>query len=248
MDNDTYRMTIIVPVYNEQDNLDRLENTFNDFFSIAIVNCKILLVDDGSTDDSFKKIENICERNPSFEYIKFKKNLGLSTAIKAGIDHCSTELLGYIDADLQTYPEDFNLLLKHIDSHDAVVGFRSERKDNLNKKLQSRFGNALRRALINDGIYDTGCPLKVIRTNVAQDIPFFNGMHRFIPALIQLQHGKVKQIPVRHRERIAGKSKFSIRNRSFGLLLDAFAYRWMRKRYINYEVEKHQFAGQHEAH
>ena len=234
-------MTIIVPVFNEVDNLDRLENVFNTFFSSAVEKCKVLFVDDGSTDGSFEKIQDICERNNSFEFIKFEQNSGLSTAIKAGFDHCNTALVGYIDADLQTYPEDFNLLLQEIGSYDAVVGYRSKRKDTLNKKLQSKLGNTIRRALINDGIIDTGCPLKVIRTKVAQRIPFFKGMHRFVPALIQLQKGSVKQIPVRHTERIAGKSKFSIRNRSFGLLLDAFAYRWMRKRYINYKVEKTKF-------
>ena len=133
------------------------------------------------------------------------------------------------------------MLLKEIEHYDAVVGFRAKRKDTLNKKIQSKIGNSIRRSLINDGIKDTGCPLKIIRTETARRIPFFKGMHRFIPALIQLQQGKVKQVPVQHRERIAGKSKFSIRNRSIGLLFDIFAYRWMRKRYINYTVDQSQF-------
>ena len=247
MNCNTFRITILIPVYNEAENLNRLEHVFNAFFTNASEKCKVLFIDDGSTDESFEKIKSICNRNTNFEFIRFKTNKGLSSAIKAGFDYCNTELVAYIDADLQTYPEDFNLLFREINNYAAVVGYRQKRKDTLNKKLQSKLGNFIRRALINDGIIDTGCPLKVIKTDVAKRIPFFNGMHRFIPALIKLQNGKVKQLPVRHRERIAGKSKFSIRNRSFGLLLDAFAYRWMRKRYINYEVERTQFIGQNAA-
>ncbi len=233
-----YKITIIIPVFNEVDNLDRIESTFNQFFSSAIKKSKVLFVDDGSTDGSFDKIVSICQKSESFEYIKFKQNQGLSTAIKAGFNTCNTELVGYIDADLQTNPEDFNLLLEPIDKFDAVVGFRAKRKDTLNKKIQSIIGNSIRRSLINDGIKDTGCPLKVIKTKTAKSLPFFKGMHRFIPALIQLQRGKVLQVPVQHAERIAGKSKFNIGNRSIGLLIDVFAYRWMRKRNISYELEQ----------
>jgi len=110
--------------------------------------------------------------------------------------------------------------------------------DTLSKKIQSLIANSIRRALINDGIIDTGCPLKVMKTEIAKKIPFFDGMHRFIPALIQLQGGNVKQIKVQHFERIAGKSKFNLFNRSLKPLQDAFAYRWMRSRYINYSVER----------
>ncbi len=233
-----YKMSIIVPVYNESDNLERIEQTFKEYFAQSQTKSKLLFVDDGSNDDSFAKIEKICAENTDFEYIKFKRNFGLSTAIKAGIDYCKTELIGYIDADLQTTPFDFDLLLQDINNFDAVIGYRAKRKDTMSKKIQSWIANSVRRALINDGIIDTGCPLKVIRAEMAKKIPFFDGMHRFIPALIKLEGGSIKQIEVRHFERIAGKSKFNLLNRSIKPLQDAFAYRWMRSRYINYEVEK----------
>ncbi|MGB5363058.1 MAG: glycosyltransferase [Aureibaculum sp.] len=233
-----YRMTIIIPVFNEIDNLERISTTFNKYFSQSKTKSKLLFIDDGSTDNSFAKIIELCANNSNYEYLKFNKNCGLSTAIKAGIDHCNTELIGYIDADLQTSPYDFDLLLKDIDDYDAVIGFRGKRKDTLNKRIQSLIANSIRRGLINDGIIDTGCPLKVIHAVIAKKIPFFDGMHRFIPALIQLQGGKIKQIEVQHFERMAGKSKFNIFNRSIKPLQDAFAYRWMRKRYINYTVQK----------
>ena len=233
-----YKMTVIVPVYNESDSIERIAKTFKDYFNKSNTKSKVLFIDDGSTDDSFNKIEYICQNNDAFDYLKFKENCGLSSAIKAGIDYISTPLLGYIDADLQTTPFDFDLLLTDIDNYSAVVGYRGNRKDTLNKKIQSKIANSIRRTLINDGIIDTGCPLKVIKTNVAKKIPFFKGMHRFIPALIKLQGGTIKQTNVQHFERIEGKSKFNIFNRSIKPLQDAFAYRWMRSRTINYKVEK----------
>ncbi|MDA3953374.1 MAG: glycosyltransferase [Bacteroidales bacterium] len=233
-----YRMTIIVPVFNELDNLDRIKDTFLEYLSKSKNKSQVLFIDDGSTDGSFNKILEICNTKPNFKYIKFQKNCGLSNAIKAGIDSCTTELIGYIDADLQTSPFDFDNLLQDIDCYKAVIGYRAKRKDSLSKKIQSLIANSIRRALINDGIIDTGCPLKVIKTETAKKIPFFDGMHRFLPALIQLQGGSVKQVQVRHFERIAGKSKFNLLNRSIKPLQDAFAYRWMQSRYINYTIDK----------
>ncbi|MDY6801467.1 MAG: glycosyltransferase [Bacteroidota bacterium] len=233
-----YKMTIIVPVFNELDNLDRLKATLLEYFSKSATKSQVLFIDDGSTDGSFNKILEICNANNDFKYIKFKKNCGLSSAIKAGIDAITTELTGYIDADLQTSPFDFENLLQDIDYYDAVIGYREKRKDTLSKKIQSLIANNIRRVLISDGIIDTGCPLKIIKTETAKKIPFFDGMHRFLPALIQLQGGQVKQISVQHFNRIAGKSKFNILNRSIKPLQDAFAYRWMRSRYINYTIDK----------
>lgn len=233
-----YKMTIIIPVFNESGNIERIASTFTAYFKQSKTKSKVLFVDDGSVDDSFNKIEAVCQNNPDFEYLKFKFNCGLSTAIKAGIDHIKTPLIGYIDADLQTAPSDFDKLLEHIENYSAVIGFRGDRKDSLSKKIQSKFANSIRRALINDGIIDTGCPLKVMHIEVAKKILFFKGMHRFIPALIKLQGGTIKQVNVQHFERMAGTSKFNIFNRSLKPLQDAFAYRWMRSRYINYVVEK----------
>jgi dolichol-phosphate mannosyltransferase len=234
----SYKMTIIVPVYNEEDNLERVVNTFNDYFLQSATKSKVLFIDDGSTDNSFKKIEAVCASDPNYEYIKFSKNFGLSTAIKAGIDLITTPLIGYIDADLQTTPFDFDLLLSEMGNNTLVMGYRGNRKDTFNKRVQSKIANFIRRSLINDGIIDTGCPLKIMQAGAAKRIPFFDGMHRFIPALLLLQKGTVKQVNVRHFPRTAGKSKFNIFNRSIKPLQDAFAYRWMRKRYINYEIQK----------
>lgn len=233
----SYQFTIIVPVYNEEDNLIRVEQELSNYIKIATKKTKILFVNDGSKDKSQKLIEEICTNNADFTFINFQKNCGLSAAITAGFNHVDTELVGYIDSDLQTAPEDFNLLLNKIGEFDLVTGVRANRKDTFVKNMSSTIANGIRRSFTHDGMDDTGCPLKVIKTSYAKKIPMFKGLHRFLPAMILLQDGKIKQIPVQHFPRIAGEAKYGLWNRLLGPLLDCFAYLWMKKKYINYTVE-----------
>ena len=233
-----YKFTIIVPVYNEEDNLERVENELLAYSKTATVSTCILFVNDGSKDKSQELIESISSRNENFNYISFQENRGLSAAIKAGFDYTTTELVGYIDSDLQTAPSDFNLLLEHIDTYDLVTGVRANRKDSFVKNMSSTIANGIRRAFTHDGMDDTGCPLKVIKTDFAKRIPMFKGLHRFLPAMILLQNGKIIQIPVQHFPRIAGEAKFGLWNRLLGPLSDCFAYLWMKRKYINYTVAK----------
>ena len=198
---------------------------------------KILIVDDGSNDGSKEIIKGLCKKNNFFEYVSFKTNHGLSSALKAGFDLCNSEYLGYIDADLQTSPNDFHNLLKYIGEYDLVTGYRAERKDSLIKNLTSLAANNIRNLFTNDGVNDTGCPLKVIKTDYAKRIPMFKGLHRFLPAMILLQKGKIIEIPIQHFPRIAGKAKFGLFNRILGPLSDCFAFIWMRRKYINYQIE-----------
>lgn len=232
-----YRFTIIVPVFNEEDNIHTLEERLAAFLPECREKACVLFVDDGSTDASAERLREICARNPDFFHIGFVKNAGLSAALKAGIDYTESEYLGYMDADLQTAPEDFNLLLEHIADYTMVTGIRANRKDTPFKRFQSKFANGFRRMMTNDGATDTGCPLKVLHTGAAKRLPLFKGMHRFLPALVLLQDGGCyKQVPVRHFPRTAGKSKFHLWNRLAGPFADCFAYRWMKPRYINYKV------------
>lgn len=238
MENQTknYEFTILVPVYNEEGNIYFLEEKLQHFLPQSLYPACVVFVNDGSTDDSLNRIRQICERNSDFFYLSLEKNGGLSAALKAGIDYTFSTYVGYMDADLQTDPEDFNLLLKEIEAYEMVTGIRANRKDSFFKNLQSKIANGFRRMMTHDGVSDTGCPLKVMHTDAAKKMPLFNGMHRFLPALILLQNGKVKQIPVRHYPRMAGKSKYHLWNRLTGPFIDCFAYRWMKKRYINYAV------------
>lgn len=233
-----YKLTIVIPVYNEYDNLDRVAETFKNYFTKATLPSKVLFVNDGSKDKSLELIKKICEQDARFTYLNFTQNFGLSAAIKAGFDHVTTTYTGYIDADLQTDPEEFNLLTKYVNDYHLVTGNRNkDRKDSLVKNLSSKIANGIRRLFTKDGMDDTGCPLKIIHTSYAQRIPMFNGLHRFLPAMVLLQNGKIKQVDIKHYPRIAGKANFGLLNRLIGPLVDCFAYVWMKKKYINYQIK-----------
>lgn len=231
-----HQFTILVPLYNEEENLPRVEKELTAYLEKAPLFSCVLYINDGSTDGSLSLLEDMCRRNRNFHFISIDKNRGLSAAIKAGIDHTTSSLIGYIDADLQTNPEDFNLLLKYIPEYDLVTGVRTNRQDSFLRKLSSLIANSIRRSFTHDGMDDTGCPLKVIKTEFAKRIPMFNGLHRFLPAMVLLQRGRIKQIPVRHYPRMAGKAKYHLLNRLFGPFSACFAYLWMKKNYIDYKV------------
>lgn len=231
-----HQFTILVPLFNEEDNLLRVEKELSAYLDKAPVPTCVLFINDGSTDGSLNLLKEICRRNKHFRFISFGTNCGLSAAMKAGFDHVDTPLTGYIDSDLQTNPEDFNLLLKYIPQYDLVTGIRTDRKDSFTKSLSSRVANSIRRGFTRDGIDDTGCPLKVIKTEFARRIPMFKGLHRFLPAMVMLQNGRVQQIPVRHYPRIAGKTKYHVMNRLAGPFTACFAYLWMKRNYINYTI------------
>jgi dolichol-phosphate mannosyltransferase len=233
-----YKLTIVVPVYNEEDNIRALERRLVTFLPACKYSACVLFVNDGSKDDSRNLLMMACGRNDHFYCISLAQNSGLSAAMKAGIDVTCSDYVGYMDADMQTTPEDFNLLLEHIDEYEMVMGIRANREDSWSKKIQSKIANGFRRMMTHDGVSDTGCPLKVMHTDYAKRVPFFTGMHRFLPALIQLQHGRVMQIPVRHFPRVAGVSKYHLWNRLVSPFVDCFAYRWMKKRYINYAIRE----------
>ena len=233
-----YQLTIIIPVYNEEDNIKTLEEKLGAYLPKASRKACVLFVNDGSTDNSLSLIKEVCQRQNNFFYLSLMRNGGLSAAMKAGIDATESTFVGYMDADLQTTPDDFNLLLEHIDDHELVMGIRTNRKDTGFKKLQSKIANGFRRMMTHDGVQDTGCPLKVMHTAYARRIPFFTGMHRFLPALILLQEGRVKQVPVQHFPRVAGTSKYHLWNRLVAPFIDCFAFRWMKQRYINYRVKE----------
>lgn len=233
-----YEFTVIVPIYNEAGNLARLEEMLNAYFSKATLKTCAILVDDGSTDGSTDLVREISARNEHIYSIIFSENAGKGAALKAGFEAVKSPLLGYMDADLQTHPEDFELLLPFSKEYELVTGWRKDRKDTGVKKVTSKIGNAARGFLIQDQIHDSGCPLKVIHSQNAKQIPMFTGLQRFIPAMILLQKGKIKEVPIPHYPRLAGVSKYSFKNRFLGPLIDVFGYVWMKKTYIHYDIKE----------
>lgn len=229
-------ITILVPVFNEEDCIEPLHDALTRFLESTRRQVFVLFIDDGSTDRSADIIEKVCRKDRRFSMVTLEKNGGLSTALKAGIDHCNTPYLGYIDADLQTDPADFSTLIEHMHDYDMVTGYRVNRKDTFTKRISSRIANSFRQWLLSDDIIDICCPLKLMRTDVAKQMPFFKGMHRFMPDMVTLLGGTVKQVPVRHYPRFAGTAKYNLMNRILGPLIDAFVFRWMQRNGIRYRI------------
>ena len=227
------QLTIIVPVYNEEEALPHLRRSLDEYLEITPVKSTILFVNDGSTDNSLEIIKSVCGEDHRYTFISLNKNQGLSSALKYAIDLIETPYTGYIDADLQTTPKDFIQFFKHMNNCNMVNGIRANRYDKLIKRISSSIANGFRQMVLHDGIKDTCCPLKLIETKWAKKIPFFQGMHRFMPALVQMPGGKVKQIEISHFPRIAGKPKYHLYNRMLGPLLDTFAVLWMKKNWIS---------------
>ena len=231
-------LTIIVPVFNEDRCLDQFHREMDKFLAAAPLPSKVIFVNDGSTDNSQKLIENICMQDRRYHFLQWDTNRGLSTALKAGIDHCNGSLIGYIDADIQTSPMDFLKLLEYIPAYDLVTGIRKKRKDSLLKVACSRVANQLRRMLNHDAFKDTGCPLKIGKASYLKQIPWFEGMHRFLPSLVRMAGGRVQQVPIRHFKRFAGDAKYGFLNRVTVAFVDMLAFRWMQSHYIRYEIER----------
>lgn len=224
-------LTIVAPVYNEVDNLDSLVRRIDETFDGRLA-WELILVDDGSHDGSTEKIRALALRDSRVRGLFHRRNRGQTSAIAAGIRAARARLLATLDADLQNDPMDLISLLDELGDADAIVGYRVGRKDNWVRRASSRVANAIRNGLTGDSIRDTGCSLKVFRTDAIRFIPLFEGMHRFLPTLLRMHGFEVREHPVSHRPRLHGESKYNVRNRAFRALKDLFAVRWMRKRVI----------------
>lgn len=233
-------ITVIIPVFNEEGNIRKIQTSLSDYMDKSAFRVFGLFVNDGSKDQSLSLIKKVCSEDSRFKFVSFAKNAGLSAAIKAGFDHATSDWVGYIDADLQTTPEDFLKFEPFVEKYQLVTGERQDRKDGLGKKLSSSFANWFRNSFLHDGMKDTGCPLKIFERSFVNKLPFFNGVHRFFPALTQIYGGQVKVIPVRHFPRTEGVSKFNAFNRMVQPFLDTLLVHRLKKRYIRYWVDEFQ--------
>ena len=232
-------VTLIVPVYNEQENLPLLTQEIATAMQTQPRPWQVLYVDDGSTDNSLATIKQLAEENPHVRYLAFAANCGQSAAFAAGFKEAEGDVLVTLDADLQNDPADIPAMLDCFDKgHDMVIGWRKNRQDTVQKKLASRFANAVRNRLSRETVRDTGCSLKVLRATMARELPMFTGMHRFLPTLMKLRGATVAELPVNHRERKHGISKYGIWDRAFSALYDLFAVRWMQSRSFRYSIRE----------
>lgn len=229
------KYSVVLPVYNEKENLELLFDRLRTVMDGLEDTYEILMVDDGSMDGSRAWIQRIGSEHEEVRPVLLDGNHGLSTALKAGFDRAEGTYVISLDADLQNPPEEIPKLVEHCNEYDLVYGRREERKDGVIKKITSNLANSVRNLLTGDDVSDTGCTLKVYRREALIQIPFFKGMHRFLPTLFKYYGFTRKEIPVEHEERHGGSSKYQLLNRAV-TLFDVCACVWMRYRRIRYDV------------
>jgi dolichol-phosphate mannosyltransferase len=232
-------LTVVAPVYNERENLEALTEELLGVLGAGKLDFEILLVDDGSRDGSSELIRELAGRHRSVRGLSFRENRGQTAAFDAGFKAARGRWVVTIDSDLQNDPGDIPALVAALDEYDAAVGYRRRREDSWLRRISSRIANAVRNRLSGDDIIDTGCSLKAFRRECLADIKLFTGMHRFLPTLLRIEGHRVIQLPVNHRPRTRGRSKYGVRNRVFRAFVDLLAVRWMKKRHLDYEVFRH---------
>jgi dolichol-phosphate mannosyltransferase len=224
-------LSVVVPVFNEEENVSILQSELQS--ALAGLDYEIVFVDDGSVDRSVEKIG----KGPQVRVLRFEKNTGQSAALYAGVMAARGETIVMIDADLQNDPADIPRLLAEITrGADLVCGYRAQRKDTIAKRLTSRIANFVRSRFTKDGVRDTGCTLKAMRRECAHVLVPFKGMHRFIPALIKGAGYRLVEIPVNHRPRRFGQTKYGFGSRALRATIDMFGVRWLLSRRLNYKV------------
>jgi glycosyltransferase involved in cell wall biosynthesis len=233
-----FDLSVVVPVYNEIGSVGPLVERVRAALDATPLSWELLAVDDGSTDGTGERLDELAAAEPRLKVLHFAANCGQSAGLDAGFRHAHGRLVALLDADLQTFPEDLPRLVETLEAEgvDAVVGIRAERRDSSWKRFSSRFANGVRNRLTREDIKDTGCPIKVFRAEAIRRVKMFTGMHRFLPTLLRMEGCTVRQVPVRHAERTAGTSKYGTWDRAFSGLRDALAVRWMQDRRMRWRL------------
>jgi glycosyltransferase involved in cell wall biosynthesis len=230
-------LSVVIPIKDERDNLPRLHEELTKALAphlgkpgpSGLDDYEVILVDDGSADDSLKILEGIAKGDPRIKVVALRRNYGQTPALRAGIDAASGDVIATMDGDLQNDPMDLPRLLEllHEGERDAVFGLRANRQDGLFlRKIPSLLGNWLIRQVTGVEVKDMGCTLRVMRRDLAEALPLYGEMHRFIPVLARMHGARVTQVPVNHRPRVAGVTKYTL-SRTFRVLLDLITVKFL---------------------
>ncbi len=230
------KLSVVLPLHNEEETLRELHSRLRAVLEGLGDSYEIIFVDDGSTDNSFDVLKDINANYPFVRVIRFKKNCGETAALAAGFNAARGESIITMDADLQSEPKDIPRLLELLKDYDVVWGQRTNRQDDLIRKIFSWGGNFVRRRLMGDEAMDAGSPLRAMKKEVTEKVKLFKGLHRFYPTLCRMEGFCVKEIPITHYPREHGQSKYNIRNRLFKYLVDLLAVKWMHNRHIDYKI------------
>ena len=223
-------VSVVVPLFNEEENVPILQAEL--MAALSGLEYEIIFVDDGSVDRSVERIAF----KPEIRLVQFERNAGQSAAMYAGLQSARGATAVLIDGDLQNDPADIPRLLAEIErGADLVCGYRAQRKDTFVKRVTSRVANFVRSRFTKDGVRDTGCTLKAMRRECISALLPFKGMHRFIPALVKGAGYRLVEIPVNHRPRKFGESKYGLGNRALRATTDMFGVRWLLSRRLDYK-------------
>lgn len=229
-------LSIVVPVYNELLNLEQLILEVSEAGDSFGIEWELILVDDGSSDGSQDYLKNVA--HDRVRVLAFVANAGQSAAMEAGMRSARYDKIATLDGDLQNDPKDIALLLPLLEHADMACGIRAKRRDSAWRVFISKLANRVRRMITDDGVTDTGCTLKVFRTEVADQLYFFRGAHRFMPAFARMAGYSVAETAVSHRARTAGETKYTWHKRLRDTLPDLAGFLWMKSRYNRFEVHE----------
>ncbi len=221
-------LSVVIPLFNEERNIEPLYSRLKEALEGFGVDYEIIMVDDGSTDGSFKILKGLQAKDPLLRVVRLRRNFGQTAAFAAGFDYARGEVIVTLDADLQNDPADIPALLAKIEEgYDVVSGWRVERKDPfLSRRLPSIVANFLISQVIGVRLHDYGCSLKAYRREVIENIDLYGELHRFIPALASWMGISLAEVPVSHQERRFGRSKYGL-SRTIKVLLDLLTVRFL---------------------
>ncbi len=223
-------LSVVVPMLNEAENVTLLWEELDVELTRLGRRAEIIFVDDGSTDATAEAVRAVMKRDPRVRLLRFEANAGLTAAFHAGYAATRAPIVITIDADLQNDPRDIEALLAALEHADAAVGYRRQRHDRWRKRVASRVANAVRNALTGEDIRDSACSLRAVRRECLAALPPYSGMHRFVPTLLRMAGFRVVEVPVHHRPRHLGRSKFGIWDRAVPAFVDLLVVRWMMRR------------------
>jgi dolichol-phosphate mannosyltransferase len=227
-------LSVVIPVCNEEESIGILIEEITQAL-VQKYQHEIIVVDDGSTDKTLEVLSKIKKDLPTLRVIKHLQNSGQSTAVRTGVQYANSNWIATLDGDGQNDPADIpnlynELVSQNLDPWLVVAGYRKKRKDTWLKRISSKYANSIRDKLLRDGTPDTGCGLKVFSRDNFLALPYFDHMHRYIPALFQRQGGRVVSVEVNHRHRMQGTSKYGFHNRLWVGIVDILGVRWLQNR------------------
>jgi len=236
---DTPEISLVIPCYNEQDNLRALVAAIREAVDPLKLPYEVVITDDCSRDKSWEILRELAAGDARIRAQRFAFNCGESAASFAGLKAARGKYLVTIDADLQNDPKDLPKFLEALKRYDCVCGTRVKargRGDNLIRVLSSRIANGVRNWLSGEQISDAGCTYRAFRRECIDNLKFFKGMHRFLPTLFKIEGHTVTEIEVSNNPRFAGESHYGVWNRLFASFYDLLAVRWMKQRMFRYQI------------